>query len=56
MMPTMCIFIDRYNSEMYVKIQINCVYKDTFTSIGVFLTDNYNVRVTVMIKYFASYF
>ena len=35
---------------MYVKIQINSVYKNTITSVGVSLTDNHHIRAIVMIQ------
>ena len=34
---------------MYVKIQINSVYENIITFMGVSLTDNNNIRVIVMI-------
>ena len=46
--------IYKYNFEMYVKIQLKCLYKNTNTFVGVSLTDNYHVRAIVIIQYFPS--
>lgn len=44
------------NSEMYVKIQINSVYKNTIISIVVSLIDNCHLRAIVMIQCFVSHY
>lgn len=40
---------------MYVKIQSNCVYKNTIIVVGVFTANNHHVRAIVMIHHFPSH-
>ena len=48
----MNVYKDVINSEMYVKIQIADVYKQiNYISVWVSLTDNHNLRDTVMVQH-----
>lgn len=46
----------QYNCGMYVKIQINSVYKIQLTSLEDSVTENHHARVIPMIQYFVSRF
>ena len=49
MLETLCVCKDTRNSGIYIKIQWTDVYENTITTMGVFLTENHNMRDIMMI-------